>query len=242
MKPIIGINVDVVDGPPQEAQVQSNYFTAILKAGGIPILVPPMPDEDLQLLLSKINGLMLIGGDDYNPSHYKETPAKSTSLISSIRDDFDMRLVQRATVGSNLPVLGICAGCQALNIGLGGSLIQDIPSELPQSQVQHSSPHGWEVGFNKHTVKLSSDSQLSRIYQKAEVAVPTSHHQSVRRLGAGLRAVAHAEDGVIEAVEYTEKPFVIGVQWHPERDFEGNRQLFDAFVKQASGVNAAIAR
>lgn len=242
MKPIIGINVDVVDGPPQEAIVQSNYFKAVLQSGAIPVLVPPMPDDDLALLLKQLNGLLLIGGKDYNPSHYKEAACEKTSLTSATRDDFDMRLVQKAIVGSNIPVLGICAGCQALNIGLGGSLVQDIPSEFPDSKVQHSSPNGWEKGFHNHAVKLKAGSKLEKIYGKAELSVPTSHHQSVRRLGAGLQPTAHAEDGVIEAVEYDGKPFAIGVQWHPERDFEGNRKLFEEFVRHAAGVTAAATR
>jgi putative glutamine amidotransferase len=241
MKPIIGINVDVTDGPPQEAQVQSTYFTAILKAGGIPILIPPMPDDDLNTILRSINGLMLIGGNDYNPAHYKEAACEKVKLTAATRDDFDMRLVQRAVVGSNLPLLGICAGLQALNIGLGGSLIQDIPSELPDSKVQHASPRGWEVGFNKHAVKISPDTKLASIYQKEEVDVPTSHHQSIRRLGAGLKPAAYAHDKIIEAVEYEGKPFVIGVQWHPERDFDGNKKLFEEFVKHAAAVSAAPA-
>lgn len=241
MKPIIGINVDLTDGPPQEAAVQSTYFKAVLDAGGLPVLIPPMPDEDLNNLLSKLNGLMLIGGNDYNPANYKEPACEKVSLTSATRDDFDMRLVQRSVVGSNMPVLGICAGAQALNIGLGGSLIQDIPSEFPSSKVQHASPKGWEVGFNKHLVKLNSDSKLAKIYGTCELQVPTSHHQSVRRLGAGLKAAAYADDDVIEAVEYADKPFVIGVQWHPERDFEGNRKLFEEFVKNAARITATSA-
>jgi putative glutamine amidotransferase len=234
MKPIIGINADVVNGPPEEAQVQANYYNAILKSGGIPIIIPPVPDEDLNEVLSKLNGLMLIGGPDYDPSHYKEEAHAKTKVASRARDEFDMRLIQKAAEGTKLPILGICAGAQALNIGLGGSLIQDIPSHLPSSKVQHSSPRGWEQGFNSHRVKLSSDSKLAKIYGKEYLEVPTSHHQSVNRLGAGLHPVAYADDEIIEAVEHKDKPFVIGVQWHPERDFEGNRKLFEEFVQHAA--------
>jgi putative glutamine amidotransferase len=236
MKPIIGINVDIHHGPAQEAAVQGNYIRAVQRAGGIPLLVPPMPDDDLNEVLARINGLMLIGGDDYDPKHYQEEACEKVRLAEPARDDFDIRLIQRAVVANNMPVLGICAGAQALNIGLGGSLIQDIPSELTHSKVQHKSPNGWEKGWNFHQVKIEPKSKLAQIYGNRTIDVPTSHHQAVKRLGAGLTPAAHAEDGIIEAVEYDDKPFTIGVQWHPERDFDNNRKLFEEFIKHAAAL------
>jgi putative glutamine amidotransferase len=239
MKPIIGINADV-ERETGEAQVQSHYYNAILKSGGIPIIIPPMPEEDLDKVLAQLNGLMLIGGPDYDPKHYNEPAHSKTKVCSPLRDEFDLRLIQRSVVGTNMPVLGICAGAQALNIGLGGSLIQDIPSHIPSSQVVHSGA-GSRDGSLKHHVKIDSNSKLGKIYGITELAVPTSHHQAVQRLGAGLHAVAYADDEIIEAVEYKDKEFVIGVQWHPERDFEGNKKLFDAFVAQAARTTHAVA-
>ena len=169
MKPIIGINVDIEGGPAQEAIVQGNYFHAVQRAGGIPILIPPMPDDDLNEVLSRINGLMLIGGDDYDPKHYNEKPTSKVKLAASSRDDFDIRLIQRSVVASNLPVLGICAGAQALNIGLGGSMYQDIPSDFPDSKVRHSSSNGWESGWHHHIVTLDAKSKLAEIYPKAHI-------------------------------------------------------------------------
>lgn len=243
MKPIIGINCDISRGkPPEQVEVQSTYFKSVLEAGGIPVLIPPMSDDDLNQVLKKIDGLMLIGGPDYDPKHYKEEPCGKISYCAPLRDEFDLRLVQRAIVGTNMPVLGICAGAQALNIGLGGTLIQDIPSELPDSHVEHRMTKGWGEGFNNHKVTLLPNSKLFKIYGTKDLSVPTSHHQAVRRLGAGLKPAAHAEDDVIEAVEYEDKPFVIGVQWHPERDFEGNKKLFEEFVKYAAKLSAVAAR
>lgn len=239
MKPIIGINADV-DKETLEAQVQSHYYSAILKSGGIPVIIPPMPEEDLDKVFAKLDGLMLIGGPDYDPKHYKEKAHEKTNVCSPLRDEFDLRLIQRAVVGTNMPVLGICAGAQALNIGLGGSLIQDIPSHIPSSQVVHSGS-GSRDGSLKHHVKIDKNSKLGKIYGIAELAVPTSHHQAVQRLGAGLHAVAYADDDIIEAVEYTDKDFVIGVQWHPERDFDSNKKLFEAFVAQAARTRHTVA-
>jgi putative glutamine amidotransferase len=242
MKPIIGINVDIVDRHDTEAVVQSYYFQSVQRAGGLPVLLPPMSDDDMSQLLSRIDGLMLIGGLDYDPKHYQESACEKVVLAAPARDDFDIRLIHRAVVGTNMPILGICAGCQALNIGLGGSLIQDIPSSHPDSKVEHASKEGWEKGWNRHRVKLEAGSSLAKIYGKQLIDVPTSHHQAVKRLGAGLEPIAYAEDGIIEAVQYKDKPFVLGVQWHPERDYEGNRKLFETFIEHAAARTTVAAK
>ena len=234
MKPIIGINVDMSNGPPRNASVQAGYFEAILKTGGIPVLIPPMPESQTSDLLARLNGVLFIGGADYSPSLYGEKDDPSIHLCDAERIDFDYKLLQKAVKETHLPVLGICAGCQILNIGLGGSLIQDIPNALPESKVIHSSQSGWKNGWHKHTVRILADTKLSRIYASRSISVPTSHHQSVKTLGRGLIIAAQAEDEVIEAVELENRPFVIGVQWHPERDFDGNEPLFAEFVKNAS--------
>jgi gamma-glutamyl-gamma-aminobutyrate hydrolase PuuD len=239
MKPIIGINADV-DRSNNSAIVQHFYFDAILQSGGIPVIIPPMPEEDLDRVLAQINGLMLIGGPDYNPKHWGEEPHSTTKMCATMRDEFDIRLIQRAVVGTNMPVLGICAGSQALNIGLGGSLIQDIPSHIPSSEVVHSGA-GSADGSLKHHVVIDPNSRLGKIYGISELKVPTSHHQSVNRLGSGLKAVAYADDKIVEAVEYPDKDFVIGVQWHPERDYAGNRRLFDTFIEHAAKRTPATA-
>jgi putative glutamine amidotransferase len=236
MKPFIGINVDIESkGNKELAMVQTKYSDAVVRAGGVPVLLPPMPDDALSIALSKIDGLMLIGGSDYAPSNYGDkSQHPSTSLMDKRRDEYDLRLVRKAVAETALPILGICAGCQALNIAMGGSLIQDIPDEFPKSDIVHSAQKNcWEIGFNKHSVKLLEGSKLHKIYGKDMIDVPTSHHQAVRKPASAFRPVASAHDGVIEAIENPEKPFLIGVQWHPERDYEGNAELFTAFVAAA---------
>lgn len=234
MKPLIGINVDIDTGPPRRATVQGTYFDAITKSGGIPVLVPPMPDADLKVLLERLNGVMFIGGSDYCPSLYGEEQDASVQLVAQERNDFDYNFVKQVVTETSLPVLGICGGCQLLNIGLGGSLVQDIPKVVPDSKVVHTSQSGWKNGWHKHTVNILADTKLSHIYGVKSVPVPTSHHQAVKAPGRGLVISARTEDNIVEAVELENRPFVIGVQWHPERDFENNKALFAEFVKQAS--------
>jgi len=235
MKPLIGINLDILDGPPPIARVRCDYFEAIVKAGGIPVLIPPMPNEDLDEFLSHLGGLMLIGGLDYSPKLYGEDACQAVELIHHKREQFDLQLVRKAFQSRDLPFLGICAGCQALNIGLGGSLIQDIQMELPDSAVHHVTPKdNGNGGVHKHHIRLEEGSRLSSIYKIKALDVPSNHHQAVRTLGQGLKAAARAEDGVIEAFEDPDRRFAVGVQWHPERDFATNQDLFKEFVRHAS--------
>ena len=234
MKPVIGINLDIESGPPPHLEVQTTYVEAIQQAGGIPLLLPPMSDEDLEQIAHKLSGLMLIGGRDYCPTRYGQNPAPCVDLTHPLREDFDFRLLQKILRTTELPILGVCAGAQLLNIICGGTLIQDIPSHLPESKVQHSSEDGWVNGFHKHLVKIQKGTFLSQFYTE-EVAVSTSHHQAVGSLGEGLKAVAFAEDGIIEAIEMPGRTFTLGVQWHPERDVQTSRKLFAGFVRSAAG-------
>ena len=141
----------------------------------------------------------------------------------------------RKALLTNHPILGICGGLQLMNICQGGTLIQDIASEYPQSNVQHPKITG---ELTRHSVRLDPKSQLFKIYGRESLSVPTSHHQAVKVTGKHLKAAAFADDGIIEALEHDQKPFAMGVQWHPERDFEQSKNLFDEFVRQAAFVHA----
>jgi putative glutamine amidotransferase len=234
MKAVIGINVDIEGDRPKKATIQANYYESIAAAGGLPVLIPPTRAEDLGALLERLDGILFIGGADYCPRLYGEEAHPSVELAHDERIAFDYQLLVAALDRQDLPLLGICAGCQILNIGLGGSLFQDIPTEFPSSEIEHTSNHGWTEGFNNHKVIVQAGSRLAAIYSQPEFGVPTSHHQSIKELGAGLVATAYAPDGIIEAVELSDRDFVIGVQWHPERDYKGNRELFCAFVNAAA--------
>jgi putative glutamine amidotransferase len=239
MKPLIGINLDILEGPPALARVRCDYYEAILNAGGVPVLIPPMPDEDLDQVLSTLGGLMLIGGLDYSPKLYGEDPCQAVELTHHRREQFDLQLVRRAFQGRDIPLPGICAGCQVLNISLGGSLIQDITSEMPDSDVHHKKPDPSYNGVHKHHIELEEGTRLSGIYKLKTLDVPSAHHQAVKTLGRGLKASAKAVDGIIEAFEAPERRFTVGVQWHPERDFSGNQALFKEFVLQASKMTVS---
>jgi putative glutamine amidotransferase len=236
MKPIIGINLDIDEGTPSRASVYCNYFQSVQKSGGIPILVPPMPNDDLEALLEHIDGVLLIGGRDYSPELYGEELSEKVELINCTRQEFDHRLVKQVLSRPKLPVLGICGGLQLLNIGLGGSLIQDIPSALPQSEVKHSNSNGSSTAYQRHQVKFDSNSLLGHIYQLETFEVNSFHHQAIKKIGSGLKVSARAEDGIIEAVEAPDRAFTVAVQWHPERDFEGNKALFEQFLKASSNA------
>lgn len=230
-KPIIGINMDMngKEGNQKEAYLSSAYYQAIQKAGGIPVLLPPMPAADLHKVLLHLDGIMMTGGDDYPPSLYGKSTEPLTVLMSQERSDFDIALAKEAVAHLRLPVLGICAGCQALNIGGGGSLIQDIPSGHPESKVVHRT----KGTYSKHIVHFEPNTRLSRIYS-APLSVPTAHHQCVEKVGTGFHVAGKAEDGLTEAIEKDGARFVVGVQYHPERDYEHNHGLFEEFIRQAS--------
>ncbi len=232
MKPLIGINCDIRPGPPRFAEVQTNYTEAILKAGGIPVLLPPMPPASLEEVVHELSGIMLIGGSDYHPASYGEQIHDTVQAMDSEREEFDRRLVDKVLKQTKLPILGICAGCQLLNIILGGTLIQDIKSTLPESKVEHKNNPKPEVeGHRQHAVRIESGSMLAKFYSSSRVNVPTSHHQAVDRIGDGLAAVAFSDDDIIEAIELSGRPFTIAVQWHPERDFITNENLFGGFIR-----------
>jgi gamma-glutamyl-gamma-aminobutyrate hydrolase PuuD len=233
-KPVIGINLDLnTEG--NKYSISARYLDAIAKAGGIAILVPPMSAAELAQVMPSLDGMLMIGGDDYPPSSYGQKTEAKTSIMAPARSQFDMR--GALSVGQPpMPYLGICAGSQVLNIGSGGELIQDIPTAKPESKVAHSGKNGWQGNAaGSHVVTLNSGSKLATVYSGKPLAfaVPTSHHQCVSKLGKDLQVAATTDDGVTEAIELPGDRFVVGVQWHPERDFENNSVLFAELIKQA---------
>ncbi|MBC7999554.1 MAG: gamma-glutamyl-gamma-aminobutyrate hydrolase family protein [Leptolyngbya sp.] len=232
-RPIIGVNVDVDGDKPRLFKVSAKYINAIKESGAIPLLLPPMNAEQLRQVLHGLDGVLMVGGADYPPDLYQQKTEPTTSLMDEERWRFDILLAKTVVEETEMPFLGICAGCQALNISQGGSLIQDIPTKLPEMKVAHASKDGWQTGFNVHEVTFEKGTKLKEIYKVDALSVPTSHHQCVEKLGKDLRVAARTADGLTEAVEMPGKRFVFGVQWHPERDFSANNKLFQNLVESA---------
>ncbi len=240
-KPIIGLNVDVDITKPEQVRLARAYYEAVEQAGGIAVLIPPCKPAAMRTILDRLDGVLLIGGRDYDPDIFGEAPDESVALLHPDRIKFDLALAKEA-IKRNLPVLGICGGLQLINIALGGSLIIDIPTYLATGKAKTagaststaapSITHRANEGSRRaeHPVSVIRDSLLFSIYGPVVPSTVSSHHQAANRLGRRLKAVAYAADGIVEAIEHRFKRFVVGVQWHPERDFPGNRKLFRAFV------------
>lgn len=189
-------------------------------------------------LLNHLDGVLLIGGPDVEPARYGEAQRPECGPIHTERDESEVLLVAE-TLARNLPILAICRGIQVLNVALGGTLYQDLPSDSPRSSIGHRSQERQALA---HTVRLEPDSAVCAVLGGDEVAVNTMHHQAVKDLAPALQAVGWAPDGTVEAVEMPGAQFVIGVQWHPEELVgvtEHARRLFTAFVAAAAHHSAS---
>lgn len=239
-RPVIGINTTYErDGRHPVSAVNADYWRAIVNAGGLPLLLPQLDDSELiDQILDRLDGVVLIGGYDIPAERFGARGLPSCVTIEPERERADFALIE-ALLRLSKPALAICLGFQELNVQLGGSLIQDIPFDGPRSEIRHYSKSGETV---HHPVGVEAESRLARaLGATGEVRVNSSHHQAIDRLGGGLRAVATAADGIIEAVEVADHPFFIGVQWHPERmgDSAEQQGLFSSLVaatRPAAGV------
>ena len=203
----------------------ANYADQVAAAGGIPVLLPPMPG--VATAVDRLDGLLLTGGGDIDPARYGAQQHPRTGRVSVPRDAAELELLDAATA-AGLPVLGVCRGLQLLNVARGGTLHQHLPNDAGHTPAPGT--------FGSHPVRVAAGSRLAGILgaNGAGVDVPTAHHQAVERLGDGLVATAWAEDGVIEAVEPSAAgdPFLLAVQWHPEAGTDP--RLIEALVAAAA--------
>lgn len=205
--------------------VSTDYVDAVVKAGGAPLIVPCFSDEAaLDALLDKADGLILSGGGDIVSLAYDEEPHHLSKFQDPVRDEMEFHIT-RAALDRGLPILGICRGVQLLNVVLGGSLIQDVPSQV-QDAVKHYSQGLHTVLL--HTIDIEADSVLANLMGTTTMAINSWHHQAVKKLGAGLRVNCRARDGVIEGVEADDSRAVLGVQFHPE-EAAGSYPQFQTF-------------
>lgn len=226
MKPLIGITVNAKEEPGDKTGgklwLNWNYAQVIADAGGVPILIPPQ--ADMALLAETLHGWLIPGGEDIDAKHFGEENHPSVTPIESERFDAESALYRQ--VNPDMPILGICYGCQFMNVQRGGSLIQHLPDAIGNEL---------HAGGTLQSYRLKDGSKLKGILGSEGAEGKSYHHQAVGRVGQNLKVVAEHEDGMVEALEATDKPWMIGVQWHPERTFEdpASRRLFDAFIAAA---------
>jgi len=240
--PLIGVTANTLGNGAFDGSVQCPraYLDAVSAAGGTPVLVPPLADPSAAVaaaVIARLDGLLLSGGRDVPPSRYGQAPHPASEPMDPRRDAWDMRLLECALAQGRLPVLGICLGAQQLNVALGGTLVQHVPDL--GGGLEHRAP---EAGDRLHAVTLVPGSRLAAVLGKDTVDVTTRHHQAVDRVGRGVVAVARAPDGLVEAIEGVDPGrFFVGVQWHPERNYESpaSRALFAAFVAACAVAVAA---
>ena len=227
MKPLIAITVESRCEPENprtggKIELNWNYAQMVADAGGVPLVVPPV--ADMAEVARIADGWLIPGGDDLDPALWGESLHPKASLQDGTRYDAERRLFD--ALPPEAPVLGICYGCQVLNVLRGGSLDQHLPDVVG---------HEEHTGGTMQRYLVNVDSRLSRMTQAVKIEGKSYHHQAVARLGENLWVTAKAEDGTVEAVEATDRPWLLGVQWHPERtpDDPATRRLFKTFVEAA---------
>ncbi|MHC4433744.1 MAG: gamma-glutamyl-gamma-aminobutyrate hydrolase family protein [Planctomycetota bacterium] len=227
--PIIGITsvYKVDDGTGKEqTTVNFAYVRAVTEGGGVPVILPTVDSEVvLRRYLEELDGLVLVGGADVPPSAYGEQPHETVVPLTSQRYNFELRLIDKWLQGGK-PILGVCLGMQFANVVAGGSLIQDIPSQVG-IKLSHR-------GY--HEVQIEPDSSLAKILGAEKASVWSNHHQAVKDVGDGLKIIARSEDGIVEALERTDGGFGLFVQWHPEQmeDVQHRSAIYGALVKASA--------
>ena len=244
-KPIIAVTpqceIPQVQGGWQMLRTNTTYFDAIEHAGGIPIMLPwQFNEEDVARVMEIVDGVVIAGGNDISPFYFGENILEQCGDILPKRDESEL-LLARFAYKNKIPLLGICRGCQVINVAMGGSLIQDIPFQFVSENgvklihSQKNMPSGYAV----HRVSISKDSRLYDCFGQEEIMVNSFHHQAAKDVAPSFFASAYAEDGLIEAVEpVAGDSFYVGIQWHPEMMFkndENSRRLFRYFIDCALG-------
>jgi putative glutamine amidotransferase len=214
--------------------LSTHYVNAILRAGGIPVLIPnQVIDTDLEDLYARLDGLLFTGGGDISINWFMGEPHPQINRVNDERDGLELPLL-RAAARDGKPFLGICRGLQVVNVSMGGTLYTHIPDQLPGA-VKHDWHDGYPRNHPAHPVRVEEGSRLAHILAEPVLDVNSLHHQGIKDLAPGLKAVAFAPDGLVEAIELPEHPFGLAVQWHPEWlvEQESAQRLFQAFVDAA---------
>lgn len=244
MKPRIGLSVNYEEKGTGKvgAYLGADYTDGIYAAGGLPFVLP-LTDERawIEELADELDGLLLTGGDDIDPSYFGHEPLLGLGQITPLRDAMEFQLFA-AMRARQKPIFGICRGVQVMNAALGGTLYQDLPREY-RGTLQHSQKAPRD--HMAHAVEIAPGTRLAQIVEVAMLPVNTYHHQAVRDLAPGCVATAHSRDGLIEAIECPTDRFTLGVQWHPENLWRKNSshfRLFTAFTEAAAAARREAAQ
>ena len=236
-KPIIGVT-PLYDAERESIWMLPGYVDALKDCGALPLILPfTWTDSDVAQLVGMCDGILFTGGQDVDPALYQTKRSPQCGAVNAERDKMEYAFLQRALL-LDMPVLGICRGAQFINVCLGGTLYQDIPSEM-QLSVAHMMVHPYNHAC--HDVTLEPGTPLYYLLKQTSLQVNSIHHQGIRELSFQLSPMAYAPDGLIEAFYHPMKGFTWGVQWHPEylwREDTDERQIFQAFV-DACARNAA---
>ena len=232
-KPVIGITARVEKD--QTYALDPVYGKAILQSGGLPLIVPIVDEEDIPALCERLDGLIVTGGGDINPTLYGEEPHLRLGAVYPGSDLYEKELILNF-LKLDKPFIGMCRGLQMLNISLGGTNYQDLESQFEGTLYQHK-----QMALRTHrthSVTLEDDSQLLSIMGEKSFHVNSFHHQGVKDVSKELKVAARAADGLVEALESEKYQFVMGIQWHPEEfaveGDEASKKLFDRFVKECA--------
>ena len=232
MKPIIAITASYKE---ESYRLFSTYASAIQKAGGIPVILPFYTEEnDAKRVLAACDGVLLSGGADIDPKYYGEEILNGTVEIGRVRDGVEFTVFKLAREAKK-PIMAICRGLQVVNVALGGSLYQDLPTQY-ESDVKHAQDA--PKTEPSHSVNVVKDTPLFSITRSERITGNSFHHQAIKQLGCGLIPMAYADDGIIEAVYTDDGGYLRAYQWHPERLYdidEKTRLIFSDFINAASG-------
>ena len=228
MKPIIGISSSLNE---HVLSVPTDYIQAITKFGGVPIILPNLQEDAIESIVELLDGLLLTGGGDIDPTLFNEEPHQNLGTITPERDEFEIAIIQKM-MKLNKPIFGICRGLQILNIAIGGDMYQDIYMQSQNKLLQHTqlAPRS----HTSHFVHVIEGSKLGDIVQVEKFKVNSFHHQAVRKIPTDFKASAIASDGIIEAFESMNHKFVMGLQWHPEcllsKNDYASIAIFETFI------------
>ncbi|MCJ1906963.1 gamma-glutamyl-gamma-aminobutyrate hydrolase family protein [Planococcus ruber] len=230
-KPVIGITARVEKD--QMYTLDPVYGQAILQAGGLPLIVPIVDEEDIPLLCERLDGLIVTGGGDINPTLYGEEPHIRLGAVYPGSDQYEKELILNF-LELDKPFIGMCRGMQMLNVSLGGTIYQDLEAQYEGTLYQHKQMA--MRTHRTHSVTLEDDSRLIKIMEEKTFNVNSFHHQGIKDVSDKLKVAGRAADGLVEALESENHQFVMGIQWHPEefalQGDEASKKIFERFVKE----------